>query len=75
MNLAEIQRECLASDETYRAFYDRHFSLRQQDGSIARVEPVTQEVLHELLRLQRIWEASRGGPRASSSVRLVRKTA
>jgi hypothetical protein len=61
MNLAEIQSECYASDEMYRAYFKRHFSLRRADGSVAPVERVTQEVLHELVRLQRIWEASPGG--------------
>lgn len=61
MDLAAIQRECLASDETYRAYYQRHFSLRGEDRSIPPVERVTQQVLRELNRLQRLWEGSPAG--------------
>ena len=60
MNEATVQRECLAIDPEYGAYYRRHFSTRLADGSIPPVERVTQEVLRELSRLQKEWEALRG---------------
>ena len=59
MNQASLQRECLADGGEYAAYYRRFFSTRLADGSIPPVEHVTQEVLRELNRLQKEWEASR----------------
>ncbi len=74
MDLAAIQRECLASDETYRTYYERHFSLRREDRSIPQVERVTQQVLRELSRLQRSWESSPAGAERLRSAGLSRQS-
>ena len=58
MTKIELQQACLATDTAYGAYYHRHFSLRRDDRSIPSTEPVTQDVLLELLRLQRAWEAT-----------------
>lgn len=72
MDLAATQRECLVSDENYRAYNERHFSLRQTDRSIPPVERVTQQVLRELSRLQRSWESSPAGVERLRSAGLSR---
>lgn len=59
MNDATLQPERQASDSEYGKYYRRHFSTRLPDGSIPRVEPVTQEVLRELNRLRQAWESTR----------------
>ena len=59
MNRIELQRACLADGGDYAAYYRRFFSTRLADESIPPVERVTQEVLRELSRLQKEWEALR----------------
>ena len=55
MNGIDRQRECLANDAEYSAYFHRFFSVRQSDGSIPPVEIVTQDVLVELERLARAY--------------------